>query len=458
MAAMIKNLERDQFVKILHSNLSPTSPIQWEEHLFGRQKQLQLIEQALCAPGRSIFIYGDRGVGKTSLAHTVAHSHQSANHDPVLLACAPHTTFSGLMAEALTALQKPKTAGSTTVHNAKIGYKGFGLELGRTRSEEGQQAQIAWDLNSIVAALLEIGAARTHESTVVVIDEFDRITSDVERSHFADFIKQIGDRRIPIQFVFCGVSETMQRLLGSHGSCYRYLEGIELRGLSYDARYEIIDAAAKALGVIVDDRPRYRIAAISDGFPHYVHRMCEQLFWQMFNDPVVCITPTMDHYRQAVAESVLGIEQHLKITYEQAVMKGATGYEKVLWAMADHADLIRKTDSIYQSYLDLFGGADGDSEAVLLDRQTVVSRLNVLKKASCGHILLANKKGWYQFRENIMRGYVRLRAEEQGYELALEYSAASSSDGGLGWRQRGARRGRVGTTSRDWEKLRKGPS
>jgi hypothetical protein len=115
---MIQNLEREKFVEILHTHLSPTSPIQSEEHLFGRSKQLQLIEQALCAPGRSIFIFGDRGVGKTSLAHTVAYLHQSAGHNPVLLACAPDATFTGLMADALAALQERKATGSTTSHSA----------------------------------------------------------------------------------------------------------------------------------------------------------------------------------------------------------------------------------------------------------------------------------------------------------------------------------------------------
>ena len=102
---MIRDLSRVEFVQILRQNLSPTSPIQSEEHLFGRSKQLQLIEQALSAPGRSIFIYGDRGVGKTSLAQTVAQSHQSSTHDPILLACTPQTTFVVLMAEVISALQ-----------------------------------------------------------------------------------------------------------------------------------------------------------------------------------------------------------------------------------------------------------------------------------------------------------------------------------------------------------------
>jgi hypothetical protein len=263
--------------------------------------------------------------------------------------------------------------------------------------------------------------------------------------------KQIGDQRVPVRFVFCGVAESMQKLLGAHDSCYRYLDGVELKTLNYDARFEIIDNVADALHVRVDDRPRHRIAAISDGFPHYIHRMCEQLFWQMFRDPQPCVLPTVDHYRAAVAQSVLGIEQHLKHTYDQAVMKDASGYEQVLWAVADHSDLIRNTEAIYSSYLDVMNYF-GDG-AQILDRPTVVTRLNALKGRACGTILASTRKGWYQFRESIMRGYVRLRAEEQGCELALDYAAASRPNPALTWRIRPARRGSFGTTPRDRRKL-----
>ncbi len=430
----------------------PTSPIQSQEHLFGRERQLEQVQQALYAPGRSVFIYGDRGVGKTSLAQTVAYSHQSSTHDPVLLACGPETTFSGLMTSALRQLRDSKLKDSTTSRRLRIGFKGFDIEGESTHHEERIPENYEQnDLNEVVASLLEVAASRKNESAVIVIDEFDRISDNAERSHFADFIKQVGDQRVPIHFVFCGVAESLQKLLGAHGSCYRYVDGIELRTLTYDARFEIIDKVAKALGVRVDERPRIRIAAISDGFPHYIHRMCEQLFWQMFKDPRPCEVPTADHYQQAVALSVLRIEQHLRLTYDKSVMKDAPGYEQVLWAVADHSDLIRNTEGIYTSYLDLMNGSE--SEMPVLERHTVVARLNALKGQGCGSILSSPKKGWYQFHESMMRGYVRLRAEEVGCELALDYSAASGRTPALSWRPRSARRGQFGTKPRDWQKL-----
>src|SRR5690349_21737323 len=68
----IKRLDQERFVQILQQHLRPSSPIESFEHLYGREKQLEQIKQAMFSPGRHVFIYGDRGVGKTSLARTAA--------------------------------------------------------------------------------------------------------------------------------------------------------------------------------------------------------------------------------------------------------------------------------------------------------------------------------------------------------------------------------------------------
>jgi uncharacterized protein len=136
------------------------------------------------------------------------------------------------------------------------------------------------DSNAAVQALSEI-SERREGTTIVVIDEFDRISSDDERTHFADLIKQIGDQQIDIRFIFCGVADSLDKLLGAHESCFRYLAGILVSRLPWEARWEIIDGAAAAFGITVNDHPRFRIAAISDGFPHFVHLVSEKLFWEI---------------------------------------------------------------------------------------------------------------------------------------------------------------------------------
>jgi archaellum biogenesis ATPase FlaH len=446
---MIGNLQQEQFVEILHQQVRPTTPIQSQEHLHGRQMQVRAIQQALCSPGRSVFIYGDRGVGKTSLAQTVAFAHQSSNRDPVILACTPETTFSSLISDAISALERPSGKSSSTTHRGRLGVPGVvEYEVAHTRNHADPVATAAFDLNGAIDILSGIGEARNGESTVVIVDEFDRIASEVERTHFADFIKQLGDKSIRVRFIFCGVADSLEKLLGAHASCYRYLESVEVQRLNWEARWEIIDSAAAALNIKIGTHPRFRIAAISDGFPHYIHLVCEKLFWQMYDDPQTCDAPSAEHYRYAVAAAVSSIEQHLKQAYERATMKGADGYEEALWAVADHSDLIRKTDSIHDSYSEIVA----DMSRPVLERSAVTTRLNALKSKACGQILSSNRRGWYQFRESIMRGYVRLRAEAQGLELAFDYESGNVANSS--WRQQGARRSRLGTSAGDWNRIK----
>jgi uncharacterized protein len=62
----------------LHRVLSPSHAIQSAELLRGRTEHLAEIRRALYSPGRQVFIYGHRGVGKTSLAQTAAFERQSS--------------------------------------------------------------------------------------------------------------------------------------------------------------------------------------------------------------------------------------------------------------------------------------------------------------------------------------------------------------------------------------------
>ena len=83
--------------------LSPSKPIQSEEYLEGRIDELEKVDEILSFGGRSVFIVGDRGVGKTSLAQTAATLHTSSNYEYVYSACdpKPYGTFGKLCKDLL---------------------------------------------------------------------------------------------------------------------------------------------------------------------------------------------------------------------------------------------------------------------------------------------------------------------------------------------------------------------
>jgi hypothetical protein len=64
----LERLPEEKFAEIMGRVLSPSRAIETPELLKGRDDQLREIRRAWYQGGRQIFIYGYRGVGKTSLA------------------------------------------------------------------------------------------------------------------------------------------------------------------------------------------------------------------------------------------------------------------------------------------------------------------------------------------------------------------------------------------------------
>jgi Cdc6-like AAA superfamily ATPase len=412
----IGKLTKDEFIDILQHHLSSSSPVQSTELLRGRQKHLDAIEEAFASPGKNIFIYGDRGVGKTSLGQTAAHLHQSADRNPILIACDSHTTFFKMVESiANDIIANPLGGNKSSTTRTKAGPSSiFSVET-ETKNDHGAGVSAVTDINSAVLLLKHLTERYTSE-TIVIVDEFDLLRNDDDKEQVANLLKQIGDQKLKLRFIFCGIGQSVEELLGSHLSAHRYLQGIQLEPLIYQYRFEIIDAVAEAMGVEIEKRKRTRIAAISDGFPHYVHLVCEKLFWELFRDPQPCAHVTQDHYVNAVRSAIEAAEKFYQKAYDRATKKDVGDYEEALWAAADHADLQRHNEHIYESYLRVMK----EREKEPVDRTKFSAKLNALKSSSAGKILKSTKRNWTEFSENVLRGYVRLRAEAQGIELAQD--------------------------------------
>lgn len=418
----IKGFDRERFEATLKQCLSASLPITTPEFLRGRERKLEEIRRALAAAGRQIFIYGDRGVGKTSLAQTAAFEHQSADDIPIFLGCDPSSSFYRIAHDLAVALLRNDPMMTKRTSTRKVGFNFRSLLSGE--AQEAVEKGNVPEMRSINEAIAIVDhAARLHsKEPVAVIDEFERIRQPEERMLFADFIKQVGDQNVPVKLIFCGVGDSLDSLLEAHHSCYRYLAAIPLERLGFDGRLAIINNACKVFGITIDDATLYRLAIISDGFPHYVHLVCEKMFWEMFEDTEVVSRVSPTHFIKAVEAAVRDIEPYLKGAYERAIRKYNDDYEEVLWAVADDKELSRRSTDIFSSYIRIMGLRP---TRTALPRERFNQRMNALKQDGHGKILSANRSGWYEFTENIVRGYVRLRAQERRIELEVDHQLLS---------------------------------
>lgn len=406
-----------EFGTILSTVLSPSRPIQSVEFLRGRTTQLEEIRRALYSPGRHLFIHGYRGVGKTSLAQTAAFQNQSSDGEPIFLSSADGT-FEQIVHDMVVRGLSTDPRRVRDALDASLGVSAYGFSAEIRRSVENSgSVPLPTSMND--ALQLAGFLARIHSTApVVVFDEFDQLKDPKEQTKFANFAKSIADDRINIKLIFCGIGESIDQLFAAHESAPRYFHTVKLDRLPWEARFEILDFAAGELGLSIDESTKYRVAQISDGFPHYIHLLCEKLFWLIFlKSKNGVMYPAL--FETAMGEALESIEPFLKKPYEVATRKYTDDYEGILWAVADTHQLQRPSSEIFQSYERIMKGLRREP----LTRDKFNNRINRLKRTEHSSILSATRSGWYEFTEKMLRGFARLRAMHAGAILEAEHPA-----------------------------------
>lgn len=412
----------EEFGNRLNDVVFPTRPIRSIEYLKGRDNELETIERALYQDGRHIFIFGDRGVGKSSLAATAAYIHQSSEAQPIFVSGSIDDTFKSIIANiANQALSRSRI--EVSKHHEDVGIEWRGLKWGK-----GIEI-IALDISSQIQSvgdateLLKQVAVRHSARPVVVIDEFDAISNVAERNKFASLLKQLGDQAVALKFIFTGIGKTLDDLLGAHPSAFRQLETLELMRLSWEGRREIVFKAVDAFNLSVDDNVVWRIAIVSDGFPYYVQLITEKMLWEAYSDHDDVVEIDSKHYQLGLRRAIQSIHAELKRPYEQAVLHREEEYENVVWATSDGENLYRSIADMYQSYKVVVRKRDPNQEPLIQSKFSEYIRK--LKQSKFGEILspIDGRAGWYTYKEKMLRGYVRMQAEANGIELSGEKEA-----------------------------------
>ena len=216
----IGHIGKEEFGEILRRHVRPSDPIDTFEHLVGRSRQREMIEEALTLSGRHIFIYGDRGSGKTSLALTAAYEHNPSSGAPPYVACGSTTTFASIIKDVVTQLiGRSRLVGLEST--GQFSASALGASASATAKEVERSLETG-DLNAAAGLLIEASGQRQGR-TLVVVDEFENLPQLEDRHRFAELVKQLSDRRMPLSFIFCGIGSSLEDLLKGHNSAHRYL-------------------------------------------------------------------------------------------------------------------------------------------------------------------------------------------------------------------------------------------
>lgn len=227
----IAGVNETQLADILGNHLSTSQEIKSPERLVGRDNYILRIRRALQSPGRHIFIFGDRGVGKTSLAVTAGQICATENKNFIYIPCSQDTTFYDVIwaigRSVLNVDAATKKSGGFTFGVNLPGYGG--LNLGLNKGSESLDRPTSF---SECLAVIQFLRSRLSGQIIIAIDEIDRITDHSEKAHFAELLKNIGSVVDEVRFIYCGIGADVDELIGSHLSVGRMFEPIEVKNLA----------------------------------------------------------------------------------------------------------------------------------------------------------------------------------------------------------------------------------
>lgn len=323
MVDMSKNFEH--YIRLAEVFL-PHTPIDQKSLFAGRIEQITAIADAVNQKGRHVILFGERGVGKTSLAKVF--------HDFLTPSALGDGNFIA-----------PYVTCDTSVDYSSIWHRVFRqIEIAENRPRMGFVSAVDSSVTRLdsklpdpcrpadIVDILQFLASTT-PIVIVTIDEFDRIKSKGVTTLFADTIKALSDSAINVTLILVGVADNVNELIQEHASAERACVQIRMPRMSQEELEQIINNGLRGVDMTASQQAISYIVQLSQGLPHYTHLLGLHSARVALNEDKTEVTT--DHVLKATRRALDGVQESIKSAYHQATISSKkTIYPQVLLACA----------------------------------------------------------------------------------------------------------------------------
>lgn len=305
---------------------SPSTPVRRQDVFAGRVGQLQRLVEIVATDGQHALIYGERGVGKTSLAKVTESLYQTSELPfmTVFETCSTQTTFESMARSILRRIQLSQQV-------PKPGFVAASNEVS-FNAEALLPADTPVTPNAFAEAL-EVIVPAVGRTLVVFVDELDRPNDPDLSVLMSDLLKIVADQAIEVTFVLIGVGETVDELMRGHNSVHRSLIEVQMPLMQHNELRQIVETGMAASGMTCDEAFRDAVARISLGLPHYTHILAQRGAYAALD--LGRVNVTMDDFLPAIQGALEGASQSIREAYHRAISSNReTLYKEVLLACA----------------------------------------------------------------------------------------------------------------------------
>jgi len=268
------------------------------------RRQIRQVVDAINQNGQSVLIYGERGVGKTSLANVIDDFYLSVANARIFaphINCDADDTFTSIWTKIITQkdLKRPTV----------------GLSDKISQDVDNILSEAVGNLTPSHIRRIAEAVSQTHHF-IPIIDEFDRVQDQQAVRLLTDTIKSISDHTVNTTIVLVAVGDTVDDLITEHESVERSLIQVPMRRMSSREAEEILTKSTELTRVSFQDDARKFIVTLAQGLPHYTHLLGLHAVRAAVDDHSWIINES--HVEKALTEAIGASQQSLQRAYHSA--------------------------------------------------------------------------------------------------------------------------------------------
>jgi Cdc6-like AAA superfamily ATPase len=366
---------------------TPGQPINEADLFAGRALEIQRLQDTAVEVGKHALIYGDRGVGKTSIANIFHRALDTRFRKvyPIQINAARTDTFTTLWKKAFRRIKRTD-------------------DKGEWWAEDAHPGDISPD-----DVQIELGGFNPNEMPIVVIDEFDRVEDETAKVLMTDTIKAMSDYGVNCTVVLVGVGESVTDLIRGHESISRSLSQIQMPRMSDGEMRDIALTRLRRLSMAISDDALWRIAYHAAGLPFYVHSLAKHAALKAVSEKRRRIEER--DVAAAFMECTRDVDYSIEASYVRAterIYRKPNIFPQVLAACA-----LAERDSLGK-----FGAADVEAPLSAImgseyKTQSFAFHLNELCTEDRGNVLRksgSRRTYRFQFKDAVMQPFVVMKS------------------------------------------------